>query len=99
MKKQEVLNLLTQRGLKEVKKRGRVIKFVDEDKIYYDNQFHNLPNVFGVYYNVEYSIYKFFVTDNERGGMIEYSHNYNTEDEAYSGMYEYVDRLYRTYSH
>lgn len=40
----------------------------------------------------------FFITNNERGGMIHYYCDYDTEDEAYTAMYEYIDRKNRIYN-
>lgn len=98
MTKQEVLDLLSQRSLLEVKKGGRTIKYIAEEQIFFDNEFHNHKNVYGVYYDVKNKLYKFFITDNDRCGMVEFCCKYNTEDEAFSGMYEYINMLYRTYN-
>lgn len=96
MKKNEVLELLSKRGLLKVIRYGRVIEYIDGDKVFYDNLFHNKENVFGVFYDKEFKKYVFFITGEDLGGIIETSKKYNTEDDAFTGMYERIDLISRS---
>ena len=89
--KSEIIELLSKRGLLKVNIDGCEIDYVDGNQLYYDGSFHRRRNVYGVYYNAKYNIYVFFITGEERDGMMIYHRNFNTEDEAYNAMYEYID--------
>jgi len=98
MTKNEVIECLSQRELLKVKIEGRLTEYVDGSSIYYENVFHNRINVYGVFHYDKYNKFEFFVTNDERGGMIHYYCDYDTEDEAYTAMYEYIDRKNRIYN-
>lgn len=93
MTKQEVIDKLTQRGLLKVKNKYGTISFINGEELYYDNVFHEKKFVYGVFYNVRRAKYEFFVTGGERGGMIDYYSCHETEDEAYTILYDYIERF------
>lgn len=93
MTKQEILNLLTERRLLKVIRDGRVIEYVDGGEVFYEDSFHNRKNVYGVYFNPKYNKYAFFITGEERGGIVDYFHSCLTEEEAYTAMYKYIKLL------
>ena len=98
MNKVEVLSQLSKRGLLKVKSEGRTIEYIEGDRVFYNNEFHNEINVFGVFHDLEDDIYEFFVTNNERGGMIDHYSDHETEDEAYTALYKYIEREDRIYN-
>lgn len=98
MTKQEVLEALSQKNLLKVRIEGRLTEYVDGREIYYDDVFHNRVNVYGVFFYAKYNKFEFFVTNDERGGMMHYYDDYKTEDEAYTAMYEYIERKNRLYN-
>lgn len=91
--KSEIIELLSKRGLLKVNRDGCEIEYIDGNKVFYDDSFHNRKNVYGVYHNVQNDKYVFFITGEERGGMVDYYSKYDTEEEAYNAMYEYIDLL------
>lgn len=97
MTKTEVLTLLSQKGLLKVKSENRCIEYIDGSLVYYDKAFHNKRNVFGVFFDEEYGYFEFFVTDNERNGMIEYYDDFDNEDDAFTAMFKYIERENRIY--
>lgn len=90
MTREEVLFLMRRDGLLRVVRDGMMIRYVEGKDVFYDGFFHSEKNVFGVYYDVAYDKFIFFITGEERGGMIDYWVKYDTEDLAYEAMYEYL---------
>lgn len=97
MTKNEVLDRLSDEGLRKLLCDGHIIEYIDEDDVYYDNSLHSKPNTFGVYHKQVADIYVFFVTDDERGTLY-YHSNHKTEDEAYTAMYKFIVRAYRAFN-
>ena len=98
MTKNEVIERLAQKGLMKVQRKGHVIEYTEGDTIFYNGTFHNKRNVYGVYYNDKYKKYAFFVTGEERGGIVDYYSKHDTEDEAFTALLDYIDLLSRTQS-
>lgn len=98
MTREEVLDLITRGGLLKIKYKNRIIEYIDGEKVFYDGVFHNQQNVYGVYFNSKYNKYAFFITGEDRGGIVDYFRSYNTEEDAYTAMYEHIILLFRAYN-
>lgn len=98
MTKKEVLDLISSRGLLKIRYKNYEIEYIEGEKVFYDDVFHNRQNVYGVYYNPKYKKYAFFITGEERGGIVDYFRSYETEEDAYSAMYKHIELLFRAYN-
>lgn len=72
-----------------------VKQFVKGEKVFVNNAWENMVDVFGVYSDQD-GRYCFFITDSERG-IPEYSAVFNTEEEACEALYTKIARAERIY--
>ena len=96
MKVNELENKLRELNLLNVHVRGRIKEYIDGAKIYYDNEVHNCIDVFGIYKSSD-GKYCFFITESERGGILDYLDICETEEEACDKLLDVMSRKERIY--
>ena len=95
MKISELEKYLNSEGLISVHVGNSVKQFVDGEKVFKNNAWENMVDVFGIYKGQD-GRYCFFITDSERG-IPEYSAVFAKEEEACEALSTKIVRAERIY--
>ena len=92
----ELEKRLEKEDLLEVHFEYSIKKYINGEKLYYNNEVHNCVDTFGIFKDKD-GFFCFFVTESERGGILEYIDDYKNEDEACEALLKYIYREERIY--